>query len=139
MRLGILSNAEISLQQNRINYRVLDLLDSVQVAGSQPDGTLDASLSGQVKILMLTANPANTTQLNLDKEHSGILQKLQQKQTYSNIIRRKAVSGSEFKEFTQQEQPGILHFSGHGTGGQYAVIVLQNDDKNEQAVIPVKG
>jgi len=130
-RLGLLSNSEANLEQNRITDGVLGLFDNV--GGSDPPP------SGKIKILMLTANPANTTKLNLDKEHSVITQKLQQKQDFFNIILKKAVSGTEFKEFSQQEQPDILHFSGHGEEGKYAGIVVQNDDKNEEALIPIGG
>lgn len=39
------------------------------------------------------------------------------------------MSSSEFKEYTQEAEPFILHFSGHGEKGKYAGIVVQNDDK----------
>jgi len=138
-RLGLLSNSEVSLRQNKLNYSVLTLLDDVIEDISSPDNHDNDSSSGVFKILMLTANPANTTKLNLNAEHSGITQKLQETQNRFKIILRKAVSGTEFKEFTQQEQPAILHFSGHGEEGKYAGIVVQNDDKNEEELISIKG
>jgi len=137
-RLGLLSNSEASTKQNKITFGVLGLLDNVDDPYQVPS-TSDKSISGIIKILMLTANPANTTKLNLDREHSIIAQKLQQNQQDINIILKKAVSGTEFKEFTQQEKPDILHFSGHGEKGKYAGIVVQNDDKNKEELIPIGG
>lgn len=147
-RLGLLSNAEASTKQNNISYGVLSILNGVDKVGASPDSSSDAigntsvdtpSTSDKLKILMLTANPAKTTKLNLDKEHSFITQKLQGKQDAFIMLLKKAVSGTEFKEFTQQEQPDILHFSGHGEGGKYAGIIVQNDDKNGEALIPIGG
>ncbi len=147
-RLGLLFNSEATREQNKISYGVLDLLNSVNENNPIPEDTKDnnrtnriddAFSSEKIKILMLTANPANTTKLNLDKEYAVINQKLQQKQELFNIILRKAISGTEFKEFTQRERPDILHFSGHGAKGKYAGIVVQNDDKNEEFLIPIQG
>ena len=137
-RLGVLSNSEATIRQNKINFSVLSLLD-LNEDTPPPEPPTDDPLSQKIKILMLTANPANSTKLNLDKEHSFITQKLQSKPEQFNIILKKAVSGSEFKEFTQQEQPTILHFAGHGQGGKYAGIVVQNADKNEEELIPING
>ena len=138
MNLGLLSNSEITIRQNKINYGVLGLLNNLNevltILELEPPPP-----SGKIKILMLTANPANTTKLNLDREYAAISQKLQQRQEHYNIILKKAVSGSEFQEFTQQEQPAILHFAGHGKGGRYAGIVVQNEDKNEEELISIKG
>ena len=137
--LGLLPNSEINSKQNNINYGVLGLLDITNENTPSQDNIKEDFLSGKTKILMLTANPANTTRLNLDKEHSVIIRKLQQKPEFFNIILKNAVSRDEFREFTQQGEPDILHFSGHGEKGKYAGIVVQNDDKNGEDLIPVSG
>jgi len=138
--LGLLSSSEASTRQNKITYSVLDLLDNVNSNNPIPNNpnvnNPPATSSKKMKILMLTANPANTTKLNLDKERSDIIQKLQQKQEYFRIILEKTVSRSEFKEFIQREQPDILHFSGHG---EQAGIVVQDDDKRDGEIINTKG
>jgi len=137
-RIGILPNNEAQIRQNRINVSILASLDSLEDA-SQDEITDDFS-SEKIKILMLTANPATTTKLNLDREYAVINQKLQQKSEFFNIILKKAVSGSEFQEFTQEEQPNILHFSGHGEEGKkYAGLVVQNEDKNDAYLIKISG
>ncbi len=91
--------------------------------------------SSKLKILMMTANPAGTTKLNLDKEYARISEKLQDKQEQFNLIVRRAVSDTEFKEFTETIKPAIIHFSGHGEDGQDGGIVVQNDDKNGYEMI----
>lgn len=140
-RLGILSNSEVNLRQNKINYGILDLLNNsdsgTPITSIPPIKPLPTP--SILKILMLTANPAGTTKLNLDKEYATITEKLQGRQDQFNIIIKKAVSGDEFREFTQQGKPDILHFSGHGTEGKYAGIIVQNDDKNEGTPILVSG
>ena len=142
--LGLLSFSDASIKQAKINNGVLNLLGSViennpsqsTTDNDQQTETQSSTEPNKMKILMLTANPANTTKLNLDKEHSDIIQKLQKKQAFFNIILKKAVSGIEFKEFTYQEKPDILHFSGHG---EKAGIMVQNDDKNKGELIPISG
>lgn len=83
---------------------------------------------GDCPILMLTANPAGTTKMNLDKEHARIAEKLQGQPHRFALQVRRAVDAAAFKEQTEQVKPRILHFSGHGHGGEYGGIVLQNDD-----------
>ncbi|MFK8162571.1 MAG: CHAT domain-containing protein [Lewinella sp.] len=136
--LGLLYPSEAGTRSNQITVGVLKLLGSIDEKKPIVIDEKESS-SGPIKILMLTANPAGSTKLNLDKEHSIIARKLQGNQASYNMISKKAVSGTEFKEFTQQERPEILHFSGHGKEGKYAGIVVQNDDKNEEALIPLSG
>jgi hypothetical protein len=98
--------------------------------GDRYTGRSDPAPEGQppLPILMLTANPAGTTRMNLDKEQARIAEKLQgQPQRFALQVRR-AVDAAAFKEQTEQVKPRILHFSGHGHGGEYGGIVLQNDD-----------
>lgn len=97
--------------------------------GSQPAHTSKREGStSSTPILMLTANPAGTTKINLDKEHARIAEKLQEQPQRFALQVRRAVDAAGFKEFTEQVKPHILHFSGHGHGGEYGGIVLQNDD-----------
>lgn len=104
-----------------------------------------------LEILMLTANPAGTTSINIEKEHSRIAEKLQGKQALFNLTVKRAVNRTEFKEFTEMTKPTILHFSGHGVKSNstqdiesisddtraigkpkqdFGGIIVQNEDKN---------
>lgn len=136
-RIGIISNTDASIQQNRITNSIMGILE--MIGGLFQESVLDKPNSKKKKILMLTANPATTALLNLDQEYAVINQKLQQQHDFFNIILKKAVSGTEFKEFTQNEKPDILHFSGHGNKGKYAGIVVQNEDKNTTDSISIDG
>lgn len=122
----------------KANYGVESLLRTINQSQIQI-GNFPTGVSDKLKILMLTANPANTAKLNLDKEHSQIAIKFQNQQEQFNLILRRAVSASEFKEFTETENPAILHFSGHGEGGKGGGIYVQNEDKNEESLIPTTG
>ncbi len=101
----------------------------------------DISHTSKTTILMLTANPAGTTKLNLDKEHSKIAEKLQSHHNKFSLIVKKAINKNEFKEYTEEVKPTILHFSGHGEKVTEDLrdlgiaeteegIILQNEDKN---------
>jgi hypothetical protein len=92
-----------------------------------------------LKILMMTANPTGTAKLNLDKEHSAITQKIENHAEKFQLLLRKAVSSDEFKEFSEQLKPNLLHFSGHGEKGNKSGIYVQNDDKNGDELIPLSG
>ena len=136
--LGLLSSSEASLQRSKLTYAVLNLLQ-----GDAP--TTDTTASPppppprQFTILMLTANPAGTTKLNLDKEHSVISEKLQEKNDVLDLFVKRAVNASEFKENTEKRRPQVLHFSGHGEGGERGGIIVQNDDRNGEDMIPTEG
>ncbi|MEY3241882.1 MAG: hypothetical protein RIR11_3321 [Bacteroidota bacterium] len=91
--------------------------------------------SDLIRILMLTANPSGTTKLNLDKEHSRIAEKIQNKQDQFSLTVQRAVDNVQFKEFTETFNPQILHFSGHGEEGEHGGIIVQNDDKNGSIMI----
>jgi Effector-associated domain 11/CHAT domain len=142
--LGLLGNSDATIRQNQLNNKVLNLLDSIEEevipTVKKEEAKPEPSISSdKLKILMLTANPAKTTKLNLDKEHSNIVVKLEKNQEKFSLMLRKAVTSTEFKEFTETLKPDILHFSGHGEGGSYAGIVVQNDDKNAEELISIDG
>lgn len=149
--LGLLSFQEVSREKAKLNHRLMNLMNGIDESSTKdsegirvddtptPPVTPQVNVSAKLKILMLTANPANTAIINLKKEHSLITLKLQNTQDTFNLILREAVSASEFKEFIETEQPAILHFSGHGEGGKDGGIVVQNDDKNDEELISIDG
>lgn len=76
------------------------------------------------KILILTANPKNTSQLRLDEEVREIdygLQRAQQRDSF--VLQAKwAVRTRDIQRAMLDVNPQIVHFSGHGTGDEGLVF-----------------
>ena len=70
------------------------------------------------KILILSANPKNTTNLRLDEEVREIKNTLQLSphRNEFQIITESAVRVDDLTRFLSHHQPTIVHFSGHGSG-----------------------
>lgn len=70
------------------------------------------------KILILSANPKNTSHLRLDEELREIKNTLQlsPNQDDFKIITESAVRVDDLTRFLSNHQPTIVHFSGHGSG-----------------------
>jgi hypothetical protein len=141
--MGLIDFSEWSRTQAQINYAALEMLNTVKLAPppptvqpASPAPPGPGPFGKALPILMLTANPAGTTKLNLDKEFARISEKLQNKRDTFHLTVKKAVNRTEFKEFTETFQPAILHFSGHGEGGgNSGGLIVQNDDKNDYEMI----
>jgi hypothetical protein len=142
--MGLIEFSEWSRIQAQINYSALEMVNTLRLAPPPPSAPTPSPSAppgpekpeGTLQILMLTANPAGTTKLNLDKEYARISEKLQNKRETFHLTVKKAVNRTEFKEFTETFQPGILHFSGHGEGGgNSGGLIVQNDDKNDYEMI----
>jgi CHAT domain-containing protein len=82
----------------------------------------------RIKILILTANPVNTTHLQLEREVSEIEDALQGStlRDHFEIISRGAVTVDDLSATIQRYNPDLVHFSGHGTGENGLVL----EDKN---------
>lgn len=140
--LGMLSFSEASLESRKINNSLINLLKTnlnppvvIDPIIVQPPVVLPTQ-NGRLKILMLTANPAGSYQLELEKEHSRITKKLQEKTEQFSLIVHHAVNNTEFKELNETTKPNVLHFSGHGNSNG---IMLQNDDKNGSALLTARA
>ena len=70
------------------------------------------------KILILSANPKNTSNLRLDEEVREIKNTLQLSDNRDEflIITESAVQVDDLTRFLSHHQPTIVHFSGHGSG-----------------------
>ena len=70
------------------------------------------------KILILSANPRNTSKLRLDEEVRSIKNTLQLSPNRDEfqIIAESAVRVDDLSRFLFNHQPTIVHFSGHGSG-----------------------
>jgi len=145
INIGLLDqrDAKVALAQitSSLNYLIEKLPDNAKFQAEEGEKPMPfVSLSGQLKILMLTANPAGTTKLNLDKEYSRIAEKIQHKKDAFDLTVQRAVDKTAFRETTENVRPDILHFAGHGEeGGEYGGIIVQNEDRNGQVMITPDG
>jgi len=140
---GVLENrdAEILIRQITfsLNYLIEKLPDDPLTQVGQRGMPLSPK-SGQLKILMLTANPAGTTKLNLDKEYARIAEKIQHKKDAFDLTVQRAVDKTAFRETIVEVRPDVLHFTGHGEEeGEYRGIIVQNEDRNGRAMITPNG
>ncbi|QUY45850.1 CHAT domain-containing protein [Acaryochloris marina] len=71
-----------------------------------------------IKILLLTANPVNTSQLRLSEEVRSIQEGLERAKDrdHFELITKLAVRTTDFSRALLDHQPQIVHFSGHGEG-----------------------
>lgn len=76
-----------------------------------------ASQPNSVRILFLTANPSDTSQLRLGAEVrtiDDVLARARYREHFE-LIQHHAVRVSDIQELLQRHQPHIVHFSGHGS------------------------
>ena len=75
-------------------------------------------------ILILAANPKGTTSLRLDEEVREIEEGLRRAQQRSAFIVRCrwATRPLDMQRAVLEEKPQIVHFSGHGVGGEGIVL-----------------
>lgn len=86
------------------------------------------------KILILSANPKNTSNLRLDEEVREIKQTLQLSphRDEFEIIPESAVQVDDLTRFLSHHQPTIVHFSGHGSGTDG--LILEDNFGHQQLV-----
>lgn len=82
------------------------------------------------KILILTANPINTTPLRLNEEVRDIKDcwKRSQQREQFEIIIEQAVRPQELQTALLEHKPYIVHFSGHGGGEQGLALLGDNGE-----------
>jgi hypothetical protein len=140
VRLGTVYPQDAGIRQSQINSGILDLPNHASTHAPEvvtfPVLKQETETNGKLKILMLTANPAGSYQLELEKEHSRITKKLREKTEQFSLIVHHAVNNTEFKELNETAKPNVLHFSGHGNSNG---IMLQNDDKNGAALLTARA
>ncbi|NUO01920.1 MAG: CHAT domain-containing protein [Saprospiraceae bacterium] len=139
-------DAKIILAQitTSLNYLIEKLPDNASIEVDENETRKKEEkpdpATGPLKILMLTANPAGTTKLNLDKEYARIAEKIQSRQNDFKLTVQRAVDATAFRETTETVKPHVLHFSGHGeAGGEYGGLIVQNEDRNGQEMITPDG
>lgn len=86
------------------------------------------------KILILAANPKNTTRLRLDEELRDIeegLKRAQHRDRFT-LAQRLAVRPRDIQRAMLEETPQIVHFSGHGDGTEG--LVFEDESGNAKLV-----
>lgn len=87
------------------------------------------------KILVLAANPRGTVQLKLKEEENNIvnvLNRAKQRDNFELLPACRGVTPREIQEKILNQEPHIVHFSGHGSGN--LGISLEDSMGNEQLV-----
>lgn len=76
------------------------------------------------KILILAANPINTSPLRLDQEMREIDEGLRRSRNSSQFVleKRLAVRTEDLRRSLLDEEPQFVHFSGHGAGSDGIVV-----------------
>ena len=86
------------------------------------------------KILIVSANPKDTSHLRLDEEVREIKNtlRLSDNRDKFQIITESAIRVDDLARFLSNHQPTIVHFSGHGSGTDG--LVLEDDYGHMQLV-----
>lgn len=85
-------------------------------------------------ILILAANPKDTSRLRLDQEVREIDSGLQRSRKRDNFILKQvwATRPSDFRRAMLEFKPNIVHFSGHGAGGEG--LAFEDDTGNAKFI-----
>ncbi len=86
-------------------------------------------MSIKVRILFLSANPVDTSRLRVDKEQREIDQELRMSRSRDSFefIDAEAVRSHDLQQVLLDNEPRIVHFSGHGT---LEGVILEDEDGN---------
>lgn len=82
----------------------------------------------KIKVLFLAANPAGTTQLQLDEEIRQITTKIRaaEHRDALEVIPRFAIRADDLLQALLEHKPHIVHFSGHGSSEGELIVVDDN-------------
>jgi len=127
------TNRQITKEQydrslSRIRYALTQTLDRLPEQGNSVIAATGKAPSNQLtKILFLSANPKNTSQLRLGEELRKIKDSLSSS-TYRHKFSLSSETAVRIPTITkafQSQQPDIVHFAGHGIGEKG--IIVEND------------
>ncbi|NMG10208.1 CHAT domain-containing protein [Brasilonema sp. UFV-L1] len=90
------------------------------------------------KILILSANPKNTDQLRLDEEVREIQSALERSRSREEfqVITKWAVRINDLRRALLDEEPQIVHFSGHGIKTGNSLLNNHQEETRERDIVP---
>ncbi|MEO1068622.1 MAG: CHAT domain-containing protein [Cyanobacteria bacterium J06638_6] len=93
------------------------------------------------KILFLAANPIGTSRLRLDQEVRDIEEGLRRSTNQQDfeLVTKWAVRAQDIRRALLDENPSIIHFSGHGDGGDVATGSSPADARKLTPINPEVG
>ena len=128
---------------NIVAWYARDLLTGIDQFWTRPEGisgtktqdTKHENMRRNIVVSFLAANPANTTLLSLDEEVRDIVDNIRRSKHRDSIeIRtRWAVRPNDLQQILLEDQPTVVHFSGHGTDN--AELVLHSSQENDNTLI----
>lgn len=91
------------------------------------------AMTDKTRILFLSANPADTARLRVDKEQREIDHELKLSRSREQVefIDAEAVRPNDLQQALLDNNPQIVHFSGHGSENG---VILEDDDGNAQPI-----
>lgn len=136
-RMGILTAKEARLERNQVIYALLELLKEMHqsntvdtVPSSESDVSYTPAVQDVTRILFLRANPVDQTRIFLDKELREIQETLRigKDGDKFELIDKGAVRIKDLELALLEEDPHIVHFSGHGE--EDGIILHGNNDNS---------
>lgn len=107
-----------------------------------PDGVDDEPVPSSVptprkdmKVLFLAANPLTSSRLSLDEEARAIEEKIRDAKHRDAVVMRTrwAVRPNDLQQALLEDDPCVVHFSGHG-GGAVGIAMHSSDQEKEHLV-----
>ena len=104
-------------------------------ANDSPKRAEGSMSSAQIKVLFLAANPGSSEQLALDEEARAIEEKVRDAKHRDLVIvqTRWAVRPGDLQQAFLENEPTVVHFSGHG-GGNVGIVLAGGDPSKESFV-----
>lgn len=118
---GIISSDNAGISQNRIGYAftnyISELDDSWVISSTDEHITAPIIRKNNKKILFLAANPRDTQAIDLRREFEKICAKIKMGKNGDafQLQQKWAVNIPDINQSLLDEEPNIVHFSGHGS------------------------
>ena len=139
-RLGILSYTDALKEQSFIAHSILDMVQRLE---QKPErAILPGTAAGNKRktILFLASNPSDEAKLQLEKEFLRISSSLQEGVIEYKLVVEWAVTPNKLQKAILKHKPNLIHFSGHGEGGdEHTGGIILNDLEGKGKLVPGKA